>query len=161
MKINANEKYIFCDASVLLTHSDKPGTPQAADLLSLPESGIYKIEAAQIGIFKVAHDGEYPFYEADDLNNPELVLMDCKEYFEGCPPLDYCSVDSGCIAFIPVALLPPDTEPINIGPVVDFARFDEEDYENSSVSIYSSPVGIYVIDYFLAKDLSFLKTESL
>ena len=83
--------------------------------------------------------------------------MDCQEYFEGCDPLDYCRVDSGCIAFIPASMLPPGTESKNVGPVVDFARFDEEDYEDSKVSIYSSSKGIYVIDYFLARSLNSLK----
>ena len=154
VKIDVGAKYVFCDVSVFLRCSDKPGPPQASDILPLPDSGIYCHEGVQIGVFKVPHDGEYPFYEADELNDPDLVLVDFKEYFEGCEPLDYCRIDSACIAFIPVSLLPPGIEPMNVGPVVDFARFDEDDYEDSSVSLYTSSSGIYVIDYFLARDLS-------
>lgn len=151
--IDVNSKYVFCDIAVPFEVNGGLSDLKLDSVTTLPDSGIYEHNGVQFGIFKVASDGELPFHEADELCNPELVLLNCDSYFKEDDPLDYCQIDSGCVAFIPAAFLPPGMEPINAGPVVNFSLFEEENYENSETPIYFNSKGIYVIDYFLVRDI--------
>ena len=154
MKINTLSTYVFCDVKVAFSQQCGLSDLGIKSVLSLPGSGVYEYNGLEFGIFKTqSGDGIYPFHEADDMNDPELVLLQCDSYFEDDEPIDNCLVDSGSIAFMPASLLAPGMKPGEVGPVVNFSRFDDEDYADSSVSVYCNEKGIYVIDYFLVRDL--------
>ena len=153
MRIDTASTYVFCDIRVPFGQQGGLSDLDIESVLSLPGSGVYEHKGLQFGIFKTRFgDGIYPFHEADELNDPELVLLKCDDYFEDDEPIDNCLIDSGSIALVPAAFLPIGATPGDIGPIVDFSRFDEEDYEDSSVSIYCNDRGIYVVDYFLIRD---------
>ena len=154
MRIDTASTYVFCDIGVLFGQQGGLSDLDIESVLLLPDSGVYEHNGLQFGIFKTRFgDGIYPFHGTDEWNNPELVLLKCDYYFEDDEPMDNCIVDSGSIAFVPASFLPIGSQPEDIGPDVDFSRFDEEDYEDSSVSIYCNDRGIYVIDCFLVRDL--------
>ena len=157
MKIDTESTYTFCDVGLPFKEGGALHDLGIESILSLPNTGIYEHKGLQFGIFKVPHDGVYPIYESDDMNDPDLILMECDEYFEDDDPVGHCLVDSACIALIPPSFLPDGLEPAKAGPAVDFARFDEEDYEDSSVSIYCNNRGIYIIDRFLVRDFRLWK----
>ena len=157
MRIDAESTYTFCDSVVAF--GDKGGLSDLGieTLISLPGTGLYQHNGLQFGVFKVQGDGAYPFHETNDINDPELVLLKCDTYFEGDEPMDNCIIDSGCIVFVPPSFLPEGSIPEEIGPVVDFSIFDEEDYEDSSVSLYCNDRGIYILDCFLVRNLRLWK----
>ena len=154
MRIDTASTYVFCDIGVPFGQQGGLSDLGIESVHLLPDSGVYEHKGLQFGIFKTRFgDGIYPFHEADDMNDPELVLMQCDAYFEEDEPIDNCLVDSGSIAFIPASFIPTGSKPGGVGPVVNFSRFDNEDYDDSSVSIYCNEKGIYVVDYFLVRDL--------
>ena len=153
MKVDPSGRYLFCDIGIAF---DKNGGLGDLSPEACLQDGVFEHNGIYFALVGTTHgDGVYPFYEADDLHHPELVLLDCKSYFANEEPLDQLFINSGRIALIQDAILSPSFDPLDVGPRVNLARFDEEDYEDSELTIYENDKAIYLIDYLLVRDFRY------
>ena len=153
MKIDPSGRYLLCDIGIAFNKDGGLGdlSPEAC-----LQDGVFEHNGIYFALFGTTHgDGVYPFYEADACHDPDSVLLDCKSYFADEEPLDQLFIDSGRIALIQDTVLSPSFDPLDVGPRVNLARFDEEDYEDSQLTIYESNKAIYLIDYLLVRDFRY------
>jgi len=115
-------------------------------------NGIHRKGDSYFYIFHTCEDGSYPIYEADEIENPELILGDYLDQFEGLAPYDNLPSDCANIGIIPVSLSTKGIDELKEnGLIIDFAAYlDLQEAGTDKVSVYSSINGIYFLDMFIA-----------